>query len=75
MPVFANNFVGPHTHLWSVAVEFQFYLISPFIVINMAKRKNTWVTPIILAFVSVMISMDTAITSCGDLLVIGTGFS
>ena len=75
VPVFANNFVGPHTHLWSVAVEFQFYLISPFIVRNMAKRKNTWVVPIIFAFVSVMISLDTAITSCDDLLVIGTGFS
>ena len=30
--LFINNFFGVETHLWSVAVEFQFYLFSPFII-------------------------------------------
>ena len=37
--VFLNNFfTSNQDHIWSIAVEFQFYLFSPFLVIQMAKR-------------------------------------
>jgi peptidoglycan/LPS O-acetylase OafA/YrhL len=29
---FINNYLGTKTHLWSVAVEIQMYIISPFLV-------------------------------------------
>ena len=34
---FINNLTGPFLHLWSVAVEFQFYCFSPLIVAWMYK--------------------------------------
>ena len=36
------------THLWSIMVEFQFYMISPFIVSWMSKSKRPFLAPLIL---------------------------
>ena len=50
---FVNNLYGPEQHLWSIAVEFQFYLISPLLVYQLAKSDKPWLWPSILVVVSV----------------------
>jgi peptidoglycan/LPS O-acetylase OafA/YrhL len=46
--LFVGNIFGVESILWSVCVEFQFYLISPFIVKKMYNSKKPWL--IVLAF-------------------------
>jgi peptidoglycan/LPS O-acetylase OafA/YrhL len=51
--IFVNNYTGaPFTHLWSIAVEFQFYLISPFVVSWLDTSRNPWIPPLIFFLVS-----------------------
>ena len=53
--VFLNNFIVPGTmedQMWSVACEFQFYLVSPFIVMYMADSDHSWVLLTVLALLS-----------------------
>ena len=50
--MFIGNFVGDSAHLWSVSVEFQFYLISPFLAEYLLRSKTPWRVPIALALFS-----------------------
>ena len=65
---FLNNMVGPSTWLWSVAVEFQFYLISPFIVRHMARGIRPWLWPLILIIVSIASSFVSIVATCPGIL-------
>ena len=61
--LFINNFVGqPITHLWSVAVEVQFYLVSPFILTKIENLKM----PIILIFISTVLNFLILFLGCED---------
>jgi peptidoglycan/LPS O-acetylase OafA/YrhL len=65
---FTNNIIGPGTHIWSVAVEFQMYLVSPFFIRWLYKNQNksilfAWVIFSISA--SVQIIVFQAICSYG----------
>lgn len=42
--------------MWSIAVEFQFYLISPFIVESMLQNKRPWAWPLILSVISTVLN-------------------
>ena len=50
--VFLNNMVGGMQHTWSVAVEFQFYIISPFIVMYMARSSRPILPAVSLAVIA-----------------------
>lgn len=60
--LFVNNiFYGENNngfiHTWSVAVEMQMYLISPFILIAMYRFKNdVWFIPFIISWISTLIN-------------------
>ena len=59
--LFINNFTGkPLTHIWSVAVEFQFYLISPWIITKM----ETWKLPLVLCLFSTVLNFAITIGIC-----------
>ena len=61
--LFINNLLGaPLTHLWSVAVEFQFYLISPFIV----TRLDGWTLPLSLCLFSTLLNVFILFLICGS---------
>ena len=55
---FINNFMGMHQHLWSIAVEFQFYLISPFIVESFVKYERPYAWPVILGILSTVLNYE-----------------
>lgn len=63
-----NPFYGTGSHIWSVAVEFQFYLVSPFILHWMTRKKDAWLLPILLAFLSFIVSVYLSIYYCPGLL-------
>jgi len=64
-----NNFVGPETHLWSVAVEMQFYLISPCLVMFLYKAnpKLTWTLPVLIFAISTTLCVILTQKACPDL--------
>jgi peptidoglycan/LPS O-acetylase OafA/YrhL len=57
--LFLNNIIyRNNTHLWSVAIEFQMYMISPIIILAIYKyTKNTWLIPFGISLVSTIINM------------------
>eukprot|EP01112_Ceratiomyxa_fruticulosa_P007349 TRINITY_DN1900_c0_g1_i1.p1 TRINITY_DN1900_c0_g1~~TRINITY_DN1900_c0_g1_i1.p1 ORF type:complete len:435 (-),score=73.21 TRINITY_DN1900_c0_g1_i1:80-1384(-) len=64
--LFVNNFFAGQCVpvSWSIAIEFQFYLVSPLIVIGML-NKNKWAIglPAFLSFLSVMITIALFVTN------------
>ena len=64
--VFINNLIGPKSHIWSVAVEFQFYLISPFLVKAMKNSQNPCLYPISMFMFSGMLSYLIMISKCPE---------
>ena len=47
--LFVNNFVPLEyhkTHLWSIAVEMQFYTLSPFLLKKMLRSEKPWMVPL-----------------------------
>lgn len=67
---FSSNLTGQLQIQWSVSVEYQFYLISPFIVWYMYKQngKNLWVIPVILFVVSTLLNFGINWFVCPDML-------
>jgi peptidoglycan/LPS O-acetylase OafA/YrhL len=53
---FLNNFVETMPfHYWSVAVEFQMYLISPFIIRHLYKSKRPWILVALLSLIATVL--------------------
>ena len=50
-----DPYIAKVTHLWSVCVEFQMYLVSPFVISSMIKR-GPYFVPILLVLLSVALS-------------------
>lgn len=71
---FVSNFFGIETHLWSVCVEFQFYLLSPLIVGAMFKAKRPWLIVLTLCLISMganlgmFLHLDPSYLSRNDLM-------
>jgi peptidoglycan/LPS O-acetylase OafA/YrhL len=72
---FTNNFVGTGDQAWSLAVEFQFYILSPLIVYYMARAQNgkAIYAPIALAIISLYLRVMLLWKLCPDMLQNGTG--
>jgi peptidoglycan/LPS O-acetylase OafA/YrhL len=70
LPVFffiGNLVGGQRNHLWSVSVEFQFYIISPFIVYWMKRGGSApWVAAAFIATMSTIARCVIGLTLCGD---------
>ena len=61
---FAIFDAGLFSHLWSVCVEFQMYLVSPFIVASMIKKGPYFITiPLIVLSVLLSLIIDRAVCS------------
>lgn len=59
--LFLNNLVGkPLTHLWAIAVEFQCYLITPFLV----TRMTTKIFPLVIILLSFFLNQVLAMFVC-----------
>ena len=56
------------THLWSIMVEFQFYMVSPFIVTWMSKSKKPWLAPLILFIIQFVSTLVSFILTCPNLI-------
>ena len=58
--LFINNLTvdrdSPIAFLWTIAVEFQFYLISPLVVMYMARSERPILAPIAIGIVSLICS-------------------
>ena len=54
--MFIGNLVGETFHLWSIMVEFQFYIISPFIVEYLLLSKTPWRVPIAMILFSTFLN-------------------
>ncbi len=52
---FVNNWLGAGDQGWSLAVEFQFYLISPWLVYWMARSNRPILMPIIMCLVCIIL--------------------
>ena len=50
---FGNVQRRPFSHLWSVNVEFQFYIFSPLIVLLMARLDKSYLVPLIAVFATI----------------------
>jgi peptidoglycan/LPS O-acetylase OafA/YrhL len=62
--LFVNNLFGkPLTHIWSVAVEFQFYLVSPYLIGKM----NSLRVPILLCLISTVLNFAMTLGVFGGL--------
>ena len=65
---FLNNLTSfggwPLSHLWSVAVEFQFYLISPCLILFMYNHSCPWLVPLALYIVSAIIGIYAVLKFC-----------
>ena len=55
---FATNFYGKMSHTWSLAVEFQMYIFSPFYVkyLNRATLVNARASVIVISLVSIVLN-------------------
>jgi peptidoglycan/LPS O-acetylase OafA/YrhL len=53
--IFINNWLGTGDQGWSLAVEFQFYLISPWLVYWMAKSSRPIMMPIVMTIICVVL--------------------
>ena len=65
---FTNNFLGDNAGAqgWSLAVEFQFYILSPLIVFLMARYKKPWVAPLGLFLLSSFLRTILILKVCSD---------
>jgi len=63
---FVNNMIGNIFLTWSVAVEFQFYLISPYIIYALyrTKEKRIWILPIAIFLISTVLNVFAAMQAC-----------
>lgn len=62
--LFLNNFIGKDQHIWSIAVEFQFYLISPILVYFMAKSEKPWLAPLIIFLIATVCNCMITLGVC-----------
>lgn len=63
---FLNNMIANITITWSVAVEFQFYMISPYIIYAMyrSKQSRIWIIPTVFFLVSTVLNVFVALEIC-----------
>ena len=64
--LFVQNFTGPFDHLWSIAVEFQFYLFSPFLVKWVHRSPRPWLLPLGIFAVSTAYNVITMSRYCPE---------
>lgn len=64
---FTANLGHVVTHLWSVSVEFQFYIISPFIV-NSMMRTSPYRWPLLLLAISIALNFIINALVCPGML-------
>ena len=57
MLLLIGNIFGVFSSLWSVCVEFQFYLISPAIVQKMLKSSKPWLIVLALCLISIGLNL------------------
>lgn len=54
---FVNNLVGTKihkSHLWSIAIEMQFYLFSPWLLKKMIRSDKPWIVPTVICIISIV---------------------
>lgn len=68
--IFVNNFFyeGTMDQMWSVACEFQFYLVSPFIVMHMASSERPWLIPVLLTSISLVLNYVIVYNTCPEFM-------
>ena len=67
--LFLNNHVGHGVdHTWTVAVEFQLYLVSPFIIKAMSRCERAWLVPLSIFVVSTALNFVLTQAYCPDFL-------
>ena len=61
-----NNMVGSDMHVWSIAVEFQFYMLSPLLIYFMAKSDRPWMAPLLIFLISTVLNFLITLGVCPD---------
>lgn len=66
--LFVNNYAGTKNHMWSVAVEIQMYIISPFIIQWMytTDRKKVWLIPAVMCVISTILCFIVLGVGCPE---------
>ena len=65
---FIGNLTGPYSHIWSVAVEIQFYIFSPWIVTLIHKGNRPWIVPLLIFVVSMIFNIAMLLSFCPQTL-------
>ena len=67
--LFFNNFFPKEIdHMWSVACEFQFYFVSPLIVVQMVRADKPWVLPISITVFSLICNYVLVYFTCPEIV-------
>ena len=53
-------------HLWSIAIEFQFYLISPCLILLMNYTSYPWIVPLVAYIISASIGSLALVKLCSS---------
>ena len=72
---FIGNLVGTkihYSHLWSVCVEMQFYIFSPFLVKKLMRSEKPWMIPAVVTLVSTILNFVIPMIICPQSLNDGT---